>query len=40
MEPDEDKKPLISALIDDFAGASIDSSSDTPIPAGRVNYSH
>lgn len=36
MEPDEDKKPLISTLIDDFAGASIDDE-NIPHPRGEID---
>lgn len=36
MEPDDDKKPLISALIDDFASACIDEE-NIPIPKGRID---
>ena len=35
-EPDDDKKPLISALIDDFASGSIDDE-NIFIPKGRID---
>jgi hypothetical protein len=35
VEPQQDKKPLISALIDDFSRTSIDNG-DLPSPTGRI----